>query len=70
MEIKDLFNGFMTYVWDHWEAVVTECENGEAFSENVETNYKRTVNDNSLQTSLSKIRRLCRLKKRVRKAAN
>ncbi len=40
-------------VWDRWEAVVSEYENGEAFSENAETNYKSAVNDNSLLGSLS-----------------
>jgi len=40
-------------VWDHWEAVVSEYENGVAFSTNAETNYKRAVNDNSMHGSLS-----------------
>ena len=40
-------------VWDHWETVVSEYENGEAFSENAEMNYKRAVNDNSMHGSLS-----------------
>ncbi len=40
-------------VWGHWEAVVSEYEKGEAFSENAETNYKRAVNNNSMHGSLS-----------------
>lgn len=40
-------------VWEQWEGVVSEYENGEAFSENAETNYKRAINDNSLHGSLS-----------------
>ena len=40
-------------VWGHWEAVVSEYENGEAFSENAERNYEKAVNDNSMHGSLS-----------------
>lgn len=40
-------------VWNHWEAVVSGYKNGEAFSENAETNFKRAINDNSMHGSLS-----------------
>ena len=40
-------------VWDHWEAVVSEYENREAFLESAEMNYKKAINDNSLLGSLS-----------------
>ncbi|GEM_PF-2321062 len=40
-------------VWDHWMTVVSEYENGKAFSENAEKNYKKASYDNSLLGNLS-----------------
>ena len=40
-------------VWDHWEAVVSEYEEGKAFSTESEKHYQRAVMDESLSGSLS-----------------
>ena len=40
-------------VWDHWEAVVSEYEKGEAFSPVAEEKYKKVVIDKSLSGSFS-----------------
>ncbi len=49
-------NGFIQWfndVWEHWDTVASEYEKGETFSENLETNYKRAVDDDSMLGSLS-----------------
>ena len=40
-------------VWDHWEAVVSEYEAGEAFSAEAEKRYQKALADKSLSGSLS-----------------
>ncbi len=49
-------SGFIQWfydVWDHWDAVVSEYEFGEAFSLSAESNYKLALIDKSLSGSFS-----------------